>query len=263
MSPGTASGFASTLRGLHRPGRPLVLPNAWDGDSARAVESAGFSAVATSSAATAESIGGHDGHVEGARMLAEVGRVTSAVAVPVTADVERGYGLDPAELVRRLAGTGAVGCNLEDSDAATGTLVDPDEQADFLRAVRAAAAAAGVDLVLNARIDSLLHPYGSTTHQLADCVARARLYLAAGADCVYPFLLDDLAAVRGLVQRVDGPVNVLCTPRVPSLEALAELGVARISFGPALYRLSEADRPAALAAIRAGANPLRAQVASR
>jgi 2-methylisocitrate lyase-like PEP mutase family enzyme len=266
ITPGAAVrpgvGLAQTLRELHRPGRPLVLPNAWDRDSARAVESAGFAVVATSSAAMAESVGGHDGQVEGARMLAAAAQVAAAVAVPVTADIERGYGMDPAELVQRLAATGAVGCNLEDSDPATGSLVDADEQADLLRAVRAAAVAAGVDLVVNARIDTLLHPYGSTTQQLADCVARARLYVAAGADCVYPFLLDDLAAVRSLVQRVDGPVNVLCTPRVQSLEGLAEAGVARISFGPALYRLSEAERPAALAAIRAGANPLSAQVAS-
>lgn len=260
MRPG--ADLAQILRGLHRPGRPLVLPNAWDRDSARAVESAGFPAVATSSAAMAESIGSQDGQVEGARMLAAVARVVVAVAVPVTADIERGYGLDPAELVGRLAATGAAGCNIEDSDAATGRLVDIHEQADLLRAVRAAAIAAGVDLVVNARIDTLLHPYGSTTQQLADCVARARQYLAAGADCVYPFLLDDVDAVRSLVQRVDGPVNVLCTPRVPSLEALAAAGVARISFGPALYRLSETDRPAALAAIRAGANPLRAPIAS-
>ncbi len=266
MNPGAAvgpgAGLAYILRALHRPGRPLVLPNAWDADSARAVQSAGFSAIATSSAAMAESVGSEDGQVEGARMLAAVARITAAVAVPVTADIERGYGLDPAELVRRLAATGAVGCNIEDSDAATGRLVDAHEHGDLLRAVRAAAIAAGVDLVVNARIDTLLHPYGSMTRQLADCVARARQYLAAGADCVYPFLLDDVDAVRNLVQRVDGPVNVLCTPRVSSLEALASAGVARISFGPALYRLSEAERPAALAAIRAGVNPLRAQVAS-
>src|SRR5204863_3379588 len=140
------------LRSLHTPGDPLLLPNAWDVATARAVVAAGFPVVATTSFGVAESLGYAD-H-EGApadEMLAAAARIVRGVDVPVTVDAEAGYGMAPSELVAALRRMGAAGCNVEDSDYAAGTLRDRDEHAEWLSAVRGAAAAAGCELGLNAR----------------------------------------------------------------------------------------------------------------
>ncbi|GAB2975965.1 hypothetical protein GCM10017788_40890 [Amycolatopsis acidiphila] len=145
---------AAALRALHVPGNPLLLPNAWDADSARLVEEAGFPVVATSSVAVAAALGYADGEQAPAEeMFAAAARIARAVSVPVTVDAESGYGLPAAELAERLLGAGAVGCNLEDTDHARGGIRAVGEQADRLAAVREAA---GQDLVLNARIDLFL-----------------------------------------------------------------------------------------------------------
>jgi 2-methylisocitrate lyase-like PEP mutase family enzyme len=178
---------AATLRALHVPGDPLVLPNAWDAASARMVEAAGFPVVATSSFATARILGYDDGEAAPVEdVLAAAARIVRAVSLPVTVDFERGYGLAPAALVERFAATVAVGLNLEDSDPPTGEMIDAAEQADFSAAVRSAAVSAGVDLVINARTDSFLRPVGSPAEQLAASIDRGARYLTAAADCVYP-----------------------------------------------------------------------------
>ncbi|WBB92523.1 isocitrate lyase/phosphoenolpyruvate mutase family protein [Verrucosispora sp. WMMC514] len=244
---------AVALRALHRPGDPLVLPNAWDAGSARAVVAAGFPAVATSSAAVAESLGYGDGErTPPGEMFAAVTRIARAVAVPVTADLERGYGLRPDELVARLLDAGAVGLNLEDSDPRTGVMVDAEEQADLLAGVRAAAEDAGVAVVVNARTDVFLRPGAEPADRLAEAVRRARRYLAAGADCVYPILLADPTQLRDVVQAVAAPVNVLARPDGPGRTALAALGVARISYGSGLYAATRAHTARLLAAVAAG-----------
>ncbi|MEV4480507.1 isocitrate lyase/PEP mutase family protein [Micromonospora coxensis] len=240
---------AAALRALHRPGDPLLLPNAWDAGSARAVADAGFPAVATSSAAVAESLGHADGEATPVgEMLDAVARVVRAVTVSVTADLERGYGLRPAELVERLLATGAAGLNLEDSDPRTGRMCDVDEQADLLAAVRAAA---GEALVVNARVDVFLHGAGG----LDEAVRRARRYREAGADCVYPILLADPALVGQFVAAVDGPVNVLLRPGTPTVAELARLGVARISLGSGVYAAARARAATMLTALAAGGDP--------
>src|SRR5918992_4187210 len=145
------------LRSMHRPGAPLLLPNVWDAATARAVVAAGFPVVATTSWGVAETLGYED-H-EGApadEMLAAAARIAKGVEVPVTVDAEAGYGMQPAELVAALRSAGAAGCNLEDTHHAAGSLRDPDQQAEWLRAVRQAASAAGYRLVINARIDVFL-----------------------------------------------------------------------------------------------------------
>ncbi|GIF76357.1 isocitrate lyase/PEP mutase family protein [Asanoa siamensis] len=236
---------AEQLRALHRPGHPVVLANAWDAASARAVEAAGFPAVATSSAAVALSLGYADGEATPVEeMLDAVARIARAVDVPVTADLERGYGLPPAQLVERLLATGAVGCNLEDSDPRTKELVDVDGQADFLAAVRAAA---GPDVVLNARVDAYIR---GVEDPLGVAEERVRRFLAAGADCAYPIMATDIAALAAL-----GPVNVLFTPHTPSLPDLAALNVARISFGDGIHEALTARHARMLAAIADGASP--------
>jgi 2-methylisocitrate lyase-like PEP mutase family enzyme len=227
-------GKTDALRALHRPGQPLLLPNAWDVPSARAVVAAGLPAVATSSAAVAETLGYTDGeNAPVAEVLDAVARIAAAVSVPVTAAMERGYGLAPVELVERLAAAGIAGCNLEDSDPATNALVDAGRQAEFLDAVRAAAQ--GFGLVINARVDTFLDPGLTPADRIDEAVRRGRRYLEAGADCVYPILCDDPDAIRILVREL-GTVNILASPGAPSVSTLAGLGAARISWGPYLHR---------------------------
>jgi 2-methylisocitrate lyase-like PEP mutase family enzyme len=226
----------STLRSLHVPGRPLVLPNVWDPGTARLVVEAGFPVVATSSAAVAESLGYRD-H-EGAavtEMFAAVRRITRAVDVPVTVDAEAGYGLPPGELAGRLLATGAVGCNLEDTDHAGGSLTPPDRQAEYLAGVRAAA---GEDLVINARVDVFLHAADQSA-VLAEGVARARAYLDAGVDCVYPILIRSTELLRSFVAEVGAPVNATLLPEL-TVPDLAAAGVARISLAAGLWRRTQA-----------------------
>jgi 2-methylisocitrate lyase-like PEP mutase family enzyme len=217
------------LRSLHVPGDPLVLPNAWDVASARAVVAAGFPVVATTSAGVAAVLGyeDHEG-APGEEMLGAAARIVNAVDVPVTVDAEAGYGLEPAELVAELQRIGAAGCNLEDTDHAGGELRDSSAHADWLRAVRGASS----DLVINARIDVFLRGAG----ELTEALERAELYFEAGADCVYPIALADRDGIAEFVSGAGGPVNILASPRAPSIDDLAELGVARVSYGSLLYR---------------------------
>jgi 2-methylisocitrate lyase-like PEP mutase family enzyme len=231
------------LRSLHRPGAPLLLPNAWDVATARAVVAAGFPVVATTSAGVAATLGYQD-H-EGApadEMLAAAARIARGVDVPVTVDAEAGYGMQPAELVAALQSIGAAGCNLEDTDHASGRLRDPDQHAEWLRAVREAASADAYRLVINARVDVFLGPLlagagpGTQEELVPEALRRANAYLEAGVDCVYPIVLWEADALRRCTSEVRGPVNVVRLPQAPSLAELAALGVARVSWGHLLYR---------------------------
>ncbi|MFI5695530.1 isocitrate lyase/phosphoenolpyruvate mutase family protein [Kribbella sp. NPDC051586] len=249
--------LATTLRALHVPGTPLVVPNAWDAASARVVEAAGFGAIATSSNATAAVLGYDDGEqVPVDDVLAAAARIAHSVSVPVTVDFERGYRLAPGELVERFLATGAVGLNLEDSDPATGDMVDPAEQADFLAAVRAAA---GDALVINARIDAFLRKAGSAEEQLQSALDRAARYLDAGADCVYPIGVGELDLISTLTTQIDGPVNVAYGQGAHSVADYTARGVARISFGPMFQRhLYGVFAGAVLPALQADRNPFAA-----
>ncbi len=252
---------AAALRALHVPGRPLILVNAWDAESARVVAAAGFEAVATSSGAVAASLGHADGGTAPPdEMFAALSRVARAVPVPVTADVEDGYGLGPDELVARLLSAGAVGCNLEDSDHAhPGTLVPLEDQVARLAAVRRSARAAGVDLVLNARVDVHLRQVGPAEGRVAAALARMDAYLAAGAHCVYPIMLDgDDRTLAALVEGCSGPVNLLARPDPADVARLAGLGAARVSTGSGPFRTVTAGLADLAASLAAAMVPGRA-----
>jgi 2-methylisocitrate lyase-like PEP mutase family enzyme len=231
------------LRSLHRPGDPLLLPNAWDVATARAVVAAGFPVVATTSGGVAGTLGyeDHEG-APGDEMLAAAARIARAVEVPVTVDAEAGYGMEPAELVAALRTVGAAGCNLEDTDHSDESLRDADRHAEWLRTVRLAADQDGYPLVINARIDVFLGPFvagagpGTQEELVPEAVRRANAYLESGVDCVYPIILWEADALRRFVSEVRGPVNVVGLPQAPSLAELAALGVARVSWGVLLYR---------------------------
>jgi len=246
MSPSQAAELQSRcdlLRSLHRPGAPLLLPNAWDVATARAVVAAGFPVVATTSAGVAAALGYED-H-EGApadEMLAAAARIARGVEVPVTLDAEAGYGMRPAELVAALRSAGAAGCNLEDTDHAGGALRDSDRHAEWLGAVRQAASEDGHGLVINARVDVFLGPFfagagpGTQAELVPEALRRANAYLDAGVDCVYPIGLWEADALRRFISEVRGPVNVIRLPQAPSLDELAALGVARVSWASLLHR---------------------------
>ena len=230
------------LRSLQVPGDPIVLPNSWDVASAKAIEAAGFPVLATTSGGVAATLGYED-H-EGAppeEMLAAAARIGRSVNIPITVDAEAGYGMEPAELVAALSRARAVGCNLEDTDHATGKLLDPAEHASRLRRVREAANDQGYGLVINARIDVFLSAATSGSERtqeelLPDALTRAEAYFEAGADCVFPILLHEADALQTFTSGASGPVNVLALPVAPSLNELAELGVARVSYGTLLHR---------------------------
>jgi 2-methylisocitrate lyase-like PEP mutase family enzyme len=230
------------LRSLQRPGDPLLLPNAWDVATARAVVAAGFPVVATTSGGVAATLGyeDHEG-APGDEMLAAAARIARGVDVPVTVDAEAGYGMDPSDLVAALKSMGAAGCNLEDSDHVAGSLRDADRHAEWLSAVRQAASDDGYPLVINARIDVFLGPFlagagpGTQEELVPEALRRANAYLEAGVDCVFPIILWEAAALRRFTSEVRGPVNIVRLPQAPSLAELAELGVARVSWGILLY----------------------------
>ncbi|MFD6298566.1 isocitrate lyase/phosphoenolpyruvate mutase family protein [Streptomyces sp. NPDC060235] len=217
------------FRALHHgrvPDDPLVLPGPWDAASARVFADAGFPALATPSAGVAASLGYADGQTPAAEMFAAVARIARAVDVPVSADVEGGYGLAPKELVERLLEAGAVGCNLEDSEG--GALKDAERHAAWLAEVRSAAAD---QLFVNARVD--VFEYGDGDPERV--IERAALYVSAGADCVYP--IGAPAGVLPLLRAgIRGPLNVFARLDGAPAAELGELGATRVTFGPGLQR---------------------------
>lgn len=227
---------ADQLRSLHRRGDPLVLVNAWDVASAQRIVAAGGQVIGTSSLAVAQTLGLPDDHTTPIDpMFDALARIAGGVDVPVTADLLDGYGLDPSELVHRLLAACAVGCNLEDSDHRNpGSLLDPGPVADRIAAVRSAAGRVGVEIVINARIDAFLHHGPDATPEV---VERARRYLDAGADCVYPVRLTDPAVTADLVEQLDAPVNANLAGAVTVADQ-AQAGASRISVGPQAHSVA-------------------------
>ncbi len=227
---------AEKLRALHRRGHPLVLVNVWDAATARIIEKAGSEAIATTSAGIAFASGYPDGQkISGERMLEAVTRICAAVSVPVTADMEAGYGDTPEEMHRTVAGVleaGVVGLNLEDGTGRPkAPLVDLALQVEKIRAVVAEGRRCGVPIVLNARTDVYLRGVGPESSRLAETIRRGQAYRDAGADCVFVPGVTDLSVIAALVEQLACPINVLAVAGSPSIAELARLGVARISLG--------------------------------
>lgn len=220
---------AAHFAALHTPAQPLALSNAWDVASARLVEAAGASAVATTSAGVAWSLGSPDGDALARdRALDLIARVAAAVCVPVTADIESGFGTDAAAVAETVSGVlaaGAVGINIEDGTRA------PAEHAERVAAARSAAAAAGVPLYVNARVDTYLKGLGDPATRLDETLERAAAYLRAGATGIFVPGVTDPATVAELARGIDAPLNVLVGPGAPSVAAFGALGVARVSLG--------------------------------
>lgn len=234
----TLSEKAAAFRRLHRPGDPVVLPTVWDAWSARLVEQAGFRGVTVGSHPLADSLGRSDGEgMPFAEVLGRVREITAAVDLPVSLDIESGYGLSPEQLVNGLLEIGVIGLNIEDTvHSDGGRLREAQEHADFVGGLRQAADAAGVPLVVNARTDLFVRSIGAETDRIDRAVARLRLAAEAGADVLYPVGFHDPGTLRRLCAELPLPVNAVARPDEDDRSVLAESGVARVSFGPFLQR---------------------------
>lgn len=235
----TTSTRTATFHGLHdHRSRPLVLVNVWDAASARLVEDAGATAIATTSAGVAWSLGRPDGNtLTRAEAMDAVARIAASVSVPVTVDIESGYADDAdgvARTVDAVLEAGAVGINIEDGR------LHPDALADRIGAARRAAERAGVPLFVNARTDVHLAGLVDPERLLAETLERARRYRGAGADGVFVPGVRDVATIRALVESIDALVNVMAGPGSPTVSELARIGVARISLGSAVAQAAYA-----------------------
>ena len=232
---------AEQFRKLHHGPRLLFLPNAWDVVSARILEECGHPAVATSSAAVAFSLGYPDGQrISRDEMLEVAGRIARAVEIPVTADLEAGYGTtvkDMVETVKAAISAGVVGMNLEDvTGDDESSLVDLPLQVDKIRAICETAKSLGVPFVLNARTDIYLMPVGPESTRFERTVERLRAYRDAGASCLFAPCLYDRDTIAKLVKAVEAPVNILANPACPPIAELEKIGVARVSAGSGIMR---------------------------
>jgi 2-methylisocitrate lyase-like PEP mutase family enzyme len=232
---------AEKLRKLHSGPKMLLLPNAWDVASARIVEDLGFPAIATTSAGIAATLGYPDGEkISRDEMLRVVARITKAAHLPVTADIEAGYGVtveDMTQTVKAVVAAGAVGINLEDvTGSDESSQVDLALQLEKIRAIRKATESLGVPLVLNARTDIYLMPIGPVETRFERTVERLRAYREAGADCLFVPGLKDAETIAKLVRALNGPLNILLTAGAPTLRELERMGVARASAGSGVMR---------------------------
>src|SRR2546427_5393927 len=232
---------AEAFRAMHRGKRILLLPNAWDVASAHIFEEAGFGAIATTSGGIAFTRGYPDGQrISRNEMLQAVSRIAAALKVPVTADVEAGYGdrpKDAAQTAVEVIESGAVGMNLEDATGNTNhPLVDLPLQLEKIAAVQQEARTAGVPIVLNARTDVYLLQVGPAEKRYDQALRRLAAFRDAGADCVFLPGLRDAATIGRLVKDLDFPLNILAGPGSPSIPDLQQLGVARVSLGSSPMR---------------------------
>ena len=229
---------AQRLLELHHGETPVVLVNVWDAASASIVEQAGFPAIATSSAALANSLGCADGQrLQWHEMLGAIRRISSSVRVPVTADIEAGFSSSVQQLsaaIDDVIAAGAVGVNLEDAlpgHADRGPLYDAGDQVARIQATRRAGDKRGIHLVINARTDAYWQSGVSAEEAMRNTLKRGKAYLKAGADCIFIPGLRDAEPIRTIVQEFNSPINILATAGAPSVPELQKLGVKRISMG--------------------------------
>ncbi len=238
--------MASWFLARHRAPPVLLLPNAWDAMSARLFVAAGFEALATTSGGVAWTLGYPDGEqAPWTEVVAATARIVRSAQAPVTADIEAGYGATPAEVgahVAEIIQTGVVGINLE--DGLHGSIRSIEDAAARLRAAREAARNEGVPIVLNARCDIYHLQFGEESTRFTATVERCRNYVAAGADCVYPFGLREPATIAAFVKEVGAPVNVTGRPGTPDATAFGRMGVARITIAsaPTLVTMSSIQK---------------------
>lgn len=227
---------AEQLLALHKPGEPVVLPTVWDAWSAKLAVEAGFVALTVGSHPVADSVGKEDN--EGMTfddLLTRVAQITGAVDVPISVDIESGYGEPPQRLIEGLLSVGAVGLNIEDTvHKENRRLRSSTEHAELVGALRKAADDAGVHVVINARTDLFLRQDGDESDRVDRAIARLSEAAAAGADSLYPVGRHSPEVLQRLTSELPLPVNAIGLPDVDDPASFGPLGVARISFGPFL-----------------------------
>jgi 2-methylisocitrate lyase-like PEP mutase family enzyme len=256
MSTAEQAAKAEAFRALHRAPPLLLMANAWDAVTARMFEAEEFAAVATTSGGVSWALGYADGEAAPwDEVVAQTARIARAVKVPVTADIEAGFGATPEAVGRSIAdiiGAGAVGVNLEDGLHGPSPMRTVDDAVARIRAARAAANAAGVPIVINARTDLYLKQIGDEASRFDEAVARGRAYLAAGADCFYPITLRDSGTIGRLVQALKAPININVRAGWPSVAELEALGVARVTTATQLTLIALAATREVVREIKAG-----------
>ncbi len=232
---------AKKLLSLHTDSQLLILPNIWNPIGARILQTQGVSAVATASAAISASLGYEDGEqIKRSTLIDIITRIASSVDLPVTADIESGYGDSISELketILQVIGSGVVGINIEDSFEEEGKLRPIHEQSERIAAVREVASSRDLHLVINARVDCFLSDsFEKNADKIEESVLRAKAFAEAGADCIYPIGPGDKETVTTLRNRIDSPINILAYPVAAPLTELQEMGVNRVTFGPFIFR---------------------------
>jgi 2-methylisocitrate lyase-like PEP mutase family enzyme len=243
---------------FHQDKEILVLLNSWDRGSSRLIEACGYKAVATTSMGIAASLGYPDSQIiQLSEMIEVITGIVNAVKVPVTVDIEAGYGNNLNEIidsVKKIIATGIVGINIEDSIDLNPVLIDEMEFCERISAIRALSESLGFHLVINARTDSFFTSSGSPHEKLSESIKRGNKYREAGADCIFIQPVWDKKTISTLVKEINAPINILANPTngaglPPSVHELEDLGVARLSLGSSLMK-------ATLALIKKVANEL-------
>jgi 2-methylisocitrate lyase-like PEP mutase family enzyme len=232
---------AKKFLSLHKGEKILILPNIWDPLGARILEAEGFPAAATASAAISSSLGCHDHEmIKFSTHLEIIKRIAGSVEIPVSADIESGYAGNISELkssIAQVLQTGIAGINIEDNINEGAAIRELHEQCERISVVRETAANAGIDLVVNARIDYFLVNPGKSKEEIADeIIKRSKAYTDAGADCIYPIGITDRNTLILIRKNISSPINVLGTPQSESLSSLQKIGINRVSFGPYIFR---------------------------
>jgi 2-methylisocitrate lyase-like PEP mutase family enzyme len=241
MTPPFQQQKAQTLLALHHSKSVLLLPNIWNPIGARILAAKGYPAVATASAAISASLGYQDGEkIRRSTLIDILTRIANSVDIPVTADIEAGYASSLSELEEtayQILESGVVGINLEDSLREGGDLRPIDQQCQRIAAFRKLAADRGIHIVINARVDSFLSAaYPDKAKAIDETTTRAKAYIQAGADCIYPIGPNDETTVRLLREKIAAPINILGSPTAARLSVLQKIGVNRVSFGPYIFR---------------------------
>jgi len=239
----TQQAKAKIFRDLHHNGKLLVLPNIWEPLGAALIENLGFPAIATASASIAFTNGYDDGeNISFNDLIKLLEKITAAVDIPVTADIESGYANTETELaknIERLIQSGIVGINIEDYNKKEDTFFDVERQCERIRLIRNISADNGVPLFINARTDV----YSKAQHltdkeKFEEAVKRGRAYMQAGADCFFPLSIKNREDIQQLITELHCPVNIIAVPGLPDLQTLQDLGVARVSLGPSLLKIA-------------------------
>jgi 2-methylisocitrate lyase-like PEP mutase family enzyme len=235
---------AEQFRALHHTGKLLVLPNIWDPLGALLMENLGYPAIATASASIAYTNGYNDGeNIPFNDLLALLKKITKSVDLPVTADIESGYGENDSQLrenIKLLLNTGIVGINIEDADHKTNGLHSVETQSNKIRLIRKVSDEMGIPLFINARSDVYVRGknFATAESKFDEIMKRGKAYKEAGADSFFPITLTQEEYIKELIAQLELPLNILAIPGIPGLKALNKLGVARVSLGPGFLKIA-------------------------